>query len=168
MQINEEARHMLLAEINGISDADLNKKPASNQWSIKQVLEHLYLMEGAITKTIQDKLANGEVDIIEEKPIGLTINRDTKVIAPDFATPSEAFVALAELKQKLATTHRGLIELVNSAEISLLEQKAFPHPAFGMMSLKQWIPFIGWHEKRHILQIQEVKETLGLFSRSVQ
>ena len=43
-----------------------------------------------------------------------------------------------------------------------LEAKGFNHPIFGLMSLKQWIPFVGYHEKRHILQIKEVKEKLGL------
>lgn len=162
MQVNEEARQALLAEVNGIADADLNKKPAPYQWSIKQVLEHLYLMEEAITEIIRMQLTNGEMVEIEEKPIALTVNRQKKAAAPNVALPSEAFVAFAELKQKLATAHRGLIELVNSADASLLEQKAYPHPAFGIMSLKQWIPFIGWHERRHILQIQEIKEMLAI------
>lgn len=162
MKINEEARAALLAEVNGISDVDLNKKPAPDQWSVKQVLEHLYLMEGAITKTIQDQLANGEVAEAEEKPIDLTVNRDVKVEAPDFATPGETFATLAELKQKLAATHQGLTDLANKVDETSLEQKTIPHPAFGSMNLKQWIPFVGWHEKRHILQIKEVKETLEL------
>lgn len=162
MKENEQARKALLAEVEGISDDDLNKKPAPDQWSIKQVMEHLYLMEGAITQTIQEQLVQGDTVEIKDKPIELTVNRDVKVEAPDFSTPSESYASLDELKQKLATTHRGLIELANSADDSLLEQKAFPHPTFGLMHLKQWIPFIGWHEKRHILQIKEVKETLGL------
>src|SRR5690625_3759524 len=150
VKINKEAREELLTEVEGISDEDLNTKPAADQWSVKQVMEHLYLMEGAITKSIQDQLVNGEVVEAEDKPINLTVNRDVKVDAPDFAVPSETFATAAELKQKLATTHRGLIELVNTADETLLEQKVIPHPTFGLMNLKQWIPFIGWHEKRHI------------------
>ncbi|PXW87084.1 hypothetical protein DFR56_106154 [Pseudogracilibacillus auburnensis] len=35
-----------------------------------------------------------------------------------------------------------------------------PHPGFNMLNLSQWISFIGWHERRHIEQIKEVKEKL--------
>lgn len=72
MDVNEQARKELLEEVNGISDEDLNRKLADNKWSIKQVLEHLYLMEGVITKTIEGQLDNGKSVNAEEKPIELT------------------------------------------------------------------------------------------------
>lgn len=162
MQVNDEAREALLAEVNGISDENLNQKPDEKSWAIKQVLEHLFLMEGAIVKTIEDQLANGEDVDTESKPIELTVNRDQKVEAPGFATPTDDFATLDEMKLKLAASHKGLLKLVEKADPGKLVRKAFPHPVFGPMSLKQWIPFIGWHEKRHLLQIQEVKEALGL------
>jgi hypothetical protein len=28
--------------------------------------------------------------------------------------------------------------------------------------LKQWVEIIGWHEKRHLVQIEEIKDELGL------
>jgi hypothetical protein len=31
------------------------------------------------------------------------------------------------------------------------------HPYLGELSLKQWVEFIGYHEKRHLLQLAEVK-----------
>jgi hypothetical protein len=162
MQVNDEERDTLLAEVNDISDEVLNQRPDEKNWSIKQVLEHLFLMEGAIVKTIEDQLANGEEADTEPKPIELTVNREQKVEAPGFATPTDDFATLEEVKLKLAASHNGLLKLVEKADPGNLARKAFPHPVFGSMSLKQWIPFIGWHEKRHTLQIREVKEALGL------
>lgn len=162
LEINNQAREELLAEVNNISDEDLNRKPSENRWSIKQVLEHLYLMEGAITKNIQGQLAEGEVVNAADRPIELSVDRSKKVNAPEFAQPSEAFVTLEELKQKLEATHKGLSELDDNSDKKLLLEKGFPHPVFGQMSLKQWIPFVGYHEKRHTEQIKEVKEVLGL------
>lgn len=89
----------------------------------------------------------------------IDINRDVKVTAPDFATPSNDFATLDELKIKLAATHQGLMGIEKNAD---LEVKGFSHPVFGQMSLKQWIPFVGYHERRHILQIKEVREQLGI------
>ncbi|ASK60941.1 hypothetical protein CFK37_01295 [Virgibacillus phasianinus] len=162
MQINEEARSDLYSEVNGLSDEELNKKPAADEWSIKEIMEHLFLMEGAITKTIIDQLENGEVVNADLKPIEATTNRSTKVNAPDFAVPNDDFATLDELKLKLTATHQGLVKIAESADEKELEQKGFTHPAFGQMSLKQWIPFVGYHEKRHTLQIKEVKEKLGI------
>ncbi|WP_165769100.1 DinB family protein [Virgibacillus profundi] len=162
MKINEQAREALIGEVDGLTDEELNKKSADDQWSIKQVLEHLYLMEAAVTKTIQTQLETGEVVIAEEKPIELTINRTMKVNSPDFSLPSESFVTLEELKVNLAATHQDLKELFESTNDKQLEDRAYLHPVFGQMSLKQWIPFVGYHEMRHIEQIKEVKSKLGL------
>lgn len=162
MQINEEARVELYNEVNGLSDEELNKKPADDQWSIKQVMEHLFLMEGAITKTIINQLENGEVVNADLKPIKASTNRATKVTAPNFAIPNDDFATLEELKLKLTATHQGLMKVAETAEESQLLAKGFPHPVFGQMSLKQWIPFVAYHEKRHTLQIKEVKGKLGV------
>ena len=94
MQINEEARAELYNEVNNLTDDEINRKPADNQWSIKQVMEHLFLMEGAITKTITNQLKNGEIVNPDLKPIEASTNRSTKVDAPDFAVPNDEFTSL--------------------------------------------------------------------------
>ncbi|MFG6494793.1 DinB family protein [Fictibacillus sp. UD] len=162
MLINDKAREDLYNEVDGLSDEILNKKPSDHEWSIKQILEHLYLMEGGIGKTIAHQLKNGEAVNARSKPIEATINREIKVDAPEFAVPSDEFATLQELKMKLAATHQKLKEIDNTADEKELEEKGFPHPIFGNISLKQWIPFVGYHEQRHILQIKEVKEKLGI------
>lgn len=162
MKVNEQARVELLDAVEGLSDEDINKKPAADVWSIKQVLEHLYLMEGAITKTIKDQLASGDVEKVEDKPIERSTNREVKVEAPGFAVPGNDFLKLDDLKQRLAGTHEGLKEVADDTGEAELEAKAYPHPAFGKLNLKQWIPFVGYHELRHLEQIKEVKAKLGL------
>ncbi|MGR6897399.1 DinB family protein [Rummeliibacillus sp. BSL5] len=162
MKINDQAREELLTEISGISDENLNKKPSSEQWSIKEIVEHLYLLESNVAMMIKQNAEKGENATVSHKPIEATVNRDVKVNAPATALPSDKFASINELEEKLSTSHQQLEELEKAVDVQLLKQKAFPHPAFGLMSLDQWIPFVGYHEKRHILQIQEVKQQLGL------
>lgn len=162
MQVNEEARDALLKEVNGLSDEVINQKPAADQWSLKQVLEHLYLMEATVTRTVEKQLANGEAAEAKEKPIELTVNRKSKVDAPAYLVPSEDFSPLEDLKKKLAATHKGLSDLESNTSDQELEAKTFPHPAFGDLSLKQWIPFVGYHEMRHTEQVKEVKAQLSV------
>lgn len=160
MNENEKIREEILNTVNGLSDEQLNAHPEEGRWSIIQVLDHLYLMERAITKSIADKLKSDERVPAVDKPIELTVNRDVKVEAPSYVVPSDSFQTLDEVKDKLAESRSAFVQLVDNADENDLEQKSFPHPLFKDLSLKQWIPFVGFHEKRHLLQIEELKSKL--------
>ncbi|MFD0957571.1 DinB family protein [Virgibacillus alimentarius] len=160
LDINTEARQEILDVVSGLSDEVLNKKVEEDRWSIMQVLEHLYLIEKAVTHSIADQIENGENKEVSKKPIEMSVDRSTKAKAPSFAQPSNEFITLNEMKEKLAASRADLTKLAESAEAKILEQRTYPHPAFGDLSLKQWIPFIGYHEKRHLKQIEEVKQEL--------
>ncbi|WP_082881332.1 DinB family protein [Lederbergia galactosidilytica] len=71
--MNDKAREELFSEVNGLSDEDINKKPSEDQWSIKQIIEHLILMEGAVTQMVTDQLKNGEIVNADHKPIESTL-----------------------------------------------------------------------------------------------
>lgn len=160
MRINEEAREKLLVAVNGLTDEELNVKPSVDKWSIKQILEHLYLIEGGIIKTIQLELQTGNHKETSLKPIESSIDRSIKVKAPNFAQPSDDFKTLKALKIKLSATHDLLKKITDTTPLEQLEKRAYSHPVFGELSLKQWIPFIGYHELRHVEQIEEVKDFL--------
>ena len=160
MRINEDAREKLLAAVNGLTDKELNEKPADDKWSIKEILEHLCLIEGGIIKTIQSELLNGNPKEASHKPIESSLDRSIKIKAPKFAQPSDDFKTLKELKIKLSATHDLLRNITDTTPLEQLEKRAYLHPVFGEMSLKQWIPFIGYHELRHIEQIEEVEDSL--------
>jgi len=97
----------------------------------------------------------------EDKPFHLAVDRSRKVDAPAQVTPSNEKQTLEEMKSKLAESRAALIELEETASEDKLKQKSFPHPVFGLMDLKQWIDFIGYHEKRHQEQIEEIKTAIG-------
>jgi len=161
MEIIDEARKELLVEVEGLSDNLFNKQPDADNWSVKQILEHLYLFEKYAADAIQEQVQHGEKIKVKEQPIHLSTNRATKFEAADFSQPTDEFATIIELKEKLAESRAQLQEVVDMADEDDLEQKALPHPGFKMLSLKQWIEFIGWHERRHILQIKEVKDAVG-------
>jgi hypothetical protein len=157
---NKRIRDEVLQSVNGLSDKQLNEPVEDGTWSIMQVLEHLYLIERSITKSISKQIVNEESLPTEDKPIHYAVDRSRKIVAPSFVTPSEDYITLEDMKSNLAKSRAELIKVVNDADTTLLEQKSFPHPVFGLVSLKQWIPFIGFHEKRHLLQIEEIKGKL--------
>ncbi|HZG72581.1 MAG TPA: DinB family protein [Chondromyces sp.] len=160
MKENEKIREDVLRSVSNLTDDQLNQHTNQGEWSIMQVLYHLYLIEKAVVQTIDETIAKGEKRTVEEKPIHLTINRSVKAKAPAFAEPSKEFVPLKIIKEKLAESRKALHEAVEKVDSADLDQNSYPHPVFGALSLSQWVEFVGWHEKRHLEQINELKEAL--------
>lgn len=162
MKVNEEAREALWNSVRDVHHERFNQKPAADEWSIKQILEHLYLMEGAIANNIEKQLASGKEEEAKKRPIELSVDRTTKVEAPNEFQPTDDEASILEMEEKLATSHQALQKIANEYNEATLAKKSMPHPAFGNMSLDQWVTFVGYHEERHTKQIEEVKEKLGL------
>ncbi|MBM7647682.1 hypothetical protein JOC78_000603 [Bacillus ectoiniformans] len=157
----EQVRQEVLNSVTGLTNSQLNWRPEENSWSIIQVLDHLYLMERAVAKGIVSQLNDDSSEAVEDKPIELTVDRSVKVTAPSFVVPADGEMNVEEVKAKLAESRRSLIEIVNGSDAEALESKSYPHPVFGSLNLKQWVPFIGFHEKRHLDQMNEIKEKLN-------
>ncbi|MBW3113653.1 DinB family protein [Bacillus sp. MCCB 382] len=156
----EDIRSEVLNSVNHLTDEQLNEELEAGRWSILQVLDHLYLMERSLTKTIQLTLEKGEEQEVESKPVHFTVDRSTKVDAPPFVVPTEEKLTLQEMKDKLAASRNDLLAFLETTSKEELQRKAYPHPIFGHIRLDEWIPFIGYHEKRHLEQIEDLKKKL--------
>ncbi|MEN2767793.1 DinB family protein [Ornithinibacillus xuwenensis] len=162
MEVKNKARKDLIIEIEGISDKEINRRIATDTWSIGQVLEHLYYIEKAFIKMITRQLESGEDVFAKEQPIQLTVDRSYKVPSPEFAIPSPEDKKLDTLIKQLNSSHQILADLIHQTEPEQLISRGIPHPIFGNLSLKQTIDFLGYHEMRHIEQIKEIKHALGV------
>ncbi|WP_110113587.1 DinB family protein [Bacillus sp. CGMCC 1.16541] len=160
MEHNELIRSEVLESVRHLSNEQLNKKVEEGSWTIMQVLDHLYLMEKTIVGTMTKVLAQGPEQPTDEKPIHLTPDRSRKVPAPDYVDPSDEYMTLEEVKKKLHESREALHAFVAQHEEEELKKKSFSHPVFGLLHLKQWCDFIGYHEKRHLEQIEELKAKL--------
>ncbi|MFC7784123.1 MULTISPECIES: DinB family protein [unclassified Rossellomorea] len=156
----EDIRSDLLNSVSDLTNDELNKRIEEGRWTIMQVLDHLYLMEKSLTKAIQTTLARGEEQEVSSKPIHYTVNRSTKVDAPPFVVPTEENLTLQEMKDKLEESRKDLLTFLDTTHKEALQKKAYPHPVFGLIRLDEWVPFIGYHEKRHLEQIEELKGKL--------
>ncbi|OMP67170.1 DinB family protein [Domibacillus epiphyticus] len=158
---NEQYRNEVIEAVDGLTDDKLNKRPDSSSWTIMQVLDHLYLMEQGITKAIESELNNPDSEKAAPKPIEKTLDRSNKKDAPDFAKPPYDYRTLQQMKDRLYISRDQLMRLLDQTNEETLKNKSFPHSSFGPMPLNQWVSFIGLHEKRHLEQIEEIKEQLN-------
>ncbi|WP_171716424.1 DinB family protein [Paenibacillus phytohabitans] len=155
MNHNEEIRDQICAAVSGFSSETLNRKPAEGKWSPVQVLEHLYLMEKAITAGIMQALAATEEAVTEPKPYQLTLDRNRFIDAPPHLVPSEEVIPLGDVRARLDQSRSDLKTVLAQSEESLWNRKLYPHPVFGTMDVAQWVDFIGIHEERHLAQLKE-------------
>ncbi|WP_226584788.1 DinB family protein [Halobacillus litoralis] len=158
----EEKRKQLLDFVNEVPEEEAARKPQKDQWSILEVLEHLYLMEQLIVYQINQAIKQGDVQQTTEKPIHRSTNRDYKVEAPEVVRPKGEFQSIEGAKQGLEKTREATLFLIHNKDEETLKNRTFPHPAFGEMNLMQWIEFIGWHELRHLDQIKATKAALNV------
>ncbi|ANE48633.1 hypothetical protein SY83_01105 [Paenibacillus swuensis] len=160
MNGTKQVRVDLWTSVNGLTDGQLNQAVEEGRWNIAQVMEHVYRMEAIIVRSLESVLANPEDRPTEKKPYELTLDRSRKVDAPEGLTPPTHFMSLEELKQRLNSSREALTSLLAKYDEETLARKSYPHPVFGLMDGNQWVDFIGVHEKRHIAQIEEVKESV--------
>lgn len=162
---NAKIRQAVLQAVDGLSDEQLNKKPSAEEWSPMQILDHLQLMETVIAKNVEKQLENKESEKAMKKPIQLTVSRMIKVDAPKHVVPTNEFVALDEMKNRLEASTALLNAVYAKASKEELEMKSMQHPVFGKVPLVQWFPFVGLHEKRHLKQLEKTLEKLQASSK---
>lgn len=61
------------------------------------------------------------------------------------------------MKRELDVVREQLTAVIASLKEEDFE-RVLPHPLFQELTVRQWIEFIGHHDKRHLSQIKEIKE----------
>ncbi|MTI89725.1 MAG: DinB family protein [Balneolaceae bacterium] len=153
----------LLAEVQGVPEDIFNTQPAEGEWSIANVVEHMYRSEYGIaklldgeTKPLTDRDTDSKIDTIKKK---LT-NFETKVKASGAILPTEGEKskdALLSSFKKNRTVITDLAKKKNPHELCL----KFEHRFFGFLTRKEWIIFCVYHTRRHIHQIQHIKNRIS-------
>ncbi|EIT85672.1 hypothetical protein A374_07544 [Fictibacillus macauensis ZFHKF-1] len=160
MTYMENTRQRLFEVIEGLSQQQLNQQEHKDTWSIMQTMHHLYLMEQSIAIIVANRLKSKQKTSADQKPIEKAVDRSYKVEAPSFLVPTKRHLTLAAIKEKLASSREYMLSVIANAPQEELLQRSYPHPAFGLLSLQQWIDFLPYHEERHIRQIEEIKQNL--------
>ncbi len=154
-----KTRSDLVNEITVLTDAQFNRKPDREMWSIAQVCHHLILVEEASIKAIAWGIKQGKSDPIERKKIELfLLDRTKKFKAPKIVEPDVDPFEVQQMIDLLNESRNKLMTFLNGIEdTSILMEKSVKHPALGELLLAQWIEQIYLHEQRHIKQIKELK-----------
>ncbi len=160
------SRKLFLDSVAGLSEAQLNFKPAPEKWSIAEVAEHIALSEssifqaaeGAMKSPAREKMA--DPDKIDEKILTAIPSRTIKAEAPKPLRPHHQFKTTTEAVASFTSPRDQHIKYLSETQDALREH-FFKNPVLGDINAFQWILFVSAHTERHVAQINEVKASVG-------
>lgn len=160
---------------SGLSEAQLNWKPAPNSWSIAQCLEHLAVsgekfgpyMTNAIARGREKRATDGAVPYRPSRLGGWLIKQllpeaTRKVPAPKIFKPSEA-PAIKDPLGRFLRQQQEFLRFVNDAGGIDYNKTRLRSPVTALMrySLADALVITVVHGQRHLAQAQRVKEAPG-------
>jgi hypothetical protein len=151
-------RKELLNEMEAVSDKQLNRTLSEDKWSVSQVIHHLIFIEEKILPVLK-KAVQEESKPVMEKNLEFLLDRTNKLKSP-FPEPSTEFISKEDLLKKLNDVRTPLLDYINEIDEMVIKEKSVMNPLLGPISIKQMIEFIALHERRHIGQIKELKESI--------
>lgn len=146
MSIFNEARKETWSEIRELSDDDINKRPEQDEWSIQEVLDHLKNSICRLTRLFRERIRSAPFRTIEAKPVHVSEDRSVKRKAPDSLEPERKTTDLLAIKAELDHARSQLTTVIATLQEEDFE-RVLPHSVFKELTVRQWIDFIGHHEK---------------------
>jgi len=156
--------HQRLATAVSVVDPKLlSKRPAENEWSVAEVVQHLCLVEERVLNDLKKNLERPPVKVGFLKkllPMQLVSLRIKRFNAPKVVRPSNP-PPLKEMLRNYDELRVSLKELCVQAGRERLSKICFKHPALGDLDGVQAVSMVAFHEQRHLKQIREILKKVG-------
>ena len=162
-------RRNLLEAASTVPAGSWQTRPSDEQWSVSEILEHLYRVErgvaSVVTKRIAEARGAGHPEETETGSVLGTLDQfrvselDRKLVAPDRVRPTENHDR-ETIVRLLAESRSALDAAIASGDGLALGSITQMHLRFGELDLYQWLLFVAEHEKRHTAQLRDVARQL--------
>jgi hypothetical protein len=139
-----------------------SKRPAENEWSVAEVVQHLCLVEERITEALEKSLAGGSPKVGPLKkliPMRIVSHRFKKLKAPKMVTPSNP-PPLEENLEKYDRARGRLKQFCAECGRERLKTISVKHPFLGDIDGVAAVSMLNFHEERHYKQIREILKKL--------
>ncbi len=160
----DQTRTALLSAVDDIPEPLREARPTENEWSVAEVLEHLFRVEKGIAKLVALKV--GEMQSMPEPPrelpemvdidaarFAVVQNREIRLDAPERVAPRGELSEEAA-RAALLETRGILLDQLHAADGLALSTILHPHPFLGELNLYEWVHFVASHEARHLAQVR--------------
>ncbi|MDZ4673614.1 MAG: DinB family protein [Gemmatimonadota bacterium] len=158
--------HQFLACFQGVSDEAWRRKPDPAAWSMEEIAEHVAIVEAQVRKLILERMVTapataellaecaGKDELIERRmadPAGRP--------APESTQPRGRWATPAELAQSFRGNRQRVLDFMRSSTVDS-ETHGWEHPAFGALTLRQWLFSQARHVERHTVQMHRLAHSL--------
>lgn len=148
-------------EVANLSAAQLQYRPTPEKWTVAEVVQHLVIAEPGYWKLLHDGVGQAPVEL-KRKPtdaevLWYGIDRTRHEKTPARQDPKGQQIAIADALAQYGQLHAKLLEYAKTTQDDL---RGHTVPEWGVDAY-QCLLEISTHEQRHILQIREIKATIG-------
>jgi hypothetical protein len=164
----QQTRSAVIGATKGLSEPQWRFKPAPDQWSIAENLDHIVVVQERVLGPILSQLAsapapwaNRDYKAVDAIVIHQFPTRLAKFPAPEFVRPVDQIVPM-ELLDRLKTNYIRLMDYLESTP-GLRQRtgqaaplKAVSKGAYEVMDGYQWVLAAAAHTERHAKQMLEV------------
>ena len=158
----KENTEAFIALVNTFSDKDFNKKPDDDTWSAAENTEHIIRSEFGTAR-----LFSGETEAAPDRDSATLIadiekaflNREEKYRSFGVVNPTTGEKNKEELLKKFMEMRKEVLELIQHQNLDELCVK-FEHPVYGYLTRREWVRFNIVHAKRHMMQMEELKQKI--------
>ena len=144
------------------------RHPEAGRWSVANVVEHLGIVETNVTRVLTARTGEARLKglgpahatpVVDDAEVARYLDRERRLTSGDASQPKSGLALDAAWSRLDAARQltKGLVHDVDGLDVSAV---VFPHAALGTLNFYQWIAFLGGHESRHRLQIQEIDRQL--------
>lgn len=163
----QQTKEGLVGATRGLSEAQWKFKPASERWSIAEIVEHVVVVQERVLGPIRNQLAtaaaapaNYDYKRVDAIVINQFPNRLTKFQSPEFVHPSG--LAPSETLDRFRKNYGRLTEFLECTPglrehaVEAPPLKGVSKGEYALMDGYQWILAAAAHAERHTKQILEV------------
>lgn len=168
-QLDSE-RAALRATLDAIPVPLRDRRPAPDRWSVRDVMEHLVIVERRVAETITAAIAqavaaglptdDGDPSVATTVDRARLRDRTRRLEAPARIHP-QGSDDVEGLWVGLQAAREALKAGALAGDGLTLAAVTAPHPFFGVLNAYQWLDFVAGHEARHAAQMREVAAQLG-------
>lgn len=163
LRLLAEGSDALQAALSGVDEELARRKPAPENWSIGECMEHLALAEAGLLARLREAKACNESHedrARETKFEGLALNRARRIEAPETVLPARDAATLAQAVDHFQAVRTETVRFVEEFS-GALRWSLTTHPLITKaVNCYEMLLLMALHPKRHALQIQETREAL--------
>ena len=154
----DSVHQKLISAISPLEPDIYARRPAEGDWSVAEIVHHLCLVEGRVTKELEAAIASEPRRIGFFRrliPTSIVSLRLIRVKAPKAMNPLDS-PPRDQAIGNLDRARSNLKTLCAAHNEERFRNLVFTHPFLGEIDGVATISFIGYHELRHYKQIREV------------